>query len=80
MIITQIKSKNEYNFEDNPDKDFMTECAKVDKDRPKTWEKYNSWTDILKMEVAEYEKYKTNKELYHIAVACLNIWRMNNDE
>ena len=59
MIITQIKSKNEYNFKDNPDKDFMTECAKVDHDRPKTWEKYNSWTDILKMEVAEYEKYKT---------------------
>ena len=23
MIITQIKSKNEYNFKDNPDKDFM---------------------------------------------------------
>lgn len=80
MIITQIKSKNEYNFEDNLDKDFMTECAKVDHDRPKTWEKYNSWTDILKMEVAEYEKYKTDKELYHIAVACLNIWRMNNDK
>ena len=33
MIITQIKSKNEYNFKDNPDKDFMTECAKVDHDR-----------------------------------------------
>lgn len=41
MIITQIKSKNEYNFEDNPDKDFMTECAKIDHDRPKTWEKYD---------------------------------------
>lgn len=75
MIITQIKSKNEYNFEDNPDKDFMTECAKIDHDRPKTWDKYTSWTDILKMEMSEYEKYKTPKELYHIAVACLNAWR-----
>ena len=80
MIITQIVSKKDYNFEDNPDKDFMTECAKVDHDRPKTWDKYTSWTDILKMEMSEYEKYKTDKELYHIAVACLNIWRMNNDK
>ena len=29
MIITQIKSKNEYNFEDNPDKDFMTNVPKL---------------------------------------------------
>lgn len=78
MIITQIKSQNDNDFEENPDKDFMIECAKVDHDKPKTWEKYSNWTDILKMEVAEYEKYKTDKELFHIAVACLNIWRNNN--
>ena len=38
QIIYEIKHKDRgYDFENDPDKEFMTECAKVDDNPPETW-------------------------------------------
>lgn len=74
MIVYRLKKKAD-DFESNPDKEFMEECAKVDHEHPLTWNKYTNWEDILDMEVAEFKKTHNVKELYHIAVVCLKIWR-----
>ena len=78
MIIYRFKSHNKHedvDFNENHDKEFMEECGKIDRDQPQTWKKYSNWDDILEMELAEYKKSHNVRELYHIAVACLNIWR-----
>lgn len=77
QIIYEIKHHKDegYDFENDPDKEFMTECAKVDNNPPETWKKYSNMTDILQMEVGEFIKTKSKKELYHIATVCLKMWR-----
>ena len=48
QIIYEIKHKDKgYDFENDLDKEFMTECEKVDDNPPETWEKYSNMTDIL---------------------------------
>lgn len=77
QIIYEIKHHKAegYDFENDPDKEFMTECAKVDDNPPETWKKYSNMTDILQMEVGEFMKTKSKKELCHIATVCLKMWR-----
>ena len=76
QIIYEIKHKDKgYDFDNNSDKEFMIECAKVDDNPPETWKKYSNMTDILQMEVGEFMKTKSKKKLYHIATVCLKMWR-----
>ena len=50
QIIYEIKHKDRgYDFENDLDKEFMTECEKVDDNPPETWKKYSNMTDILQM-------------------------------
>lgn len=75
----------------NGDIPFMKECAKIDEDQPATWVKYPHDTkgalDIITMEYNELKKahdtnnakdYKEN--LYHLATACLNAWRIEHHD
>ena len=70
-----------------PDAVFMAECAKVDKNPPDTWQKYDRKTDagaynIFVMEVNELKKAHDSNDAkgivmntYHVATAALNLWR-----
>ena len=70
-----------------PDAVFMAECAKVDKNPPETWSKYDRKTDagaynIFVMEVNELKKAHDSNDAegiavntYHVATAALNLWR-----
>ena len=70
-----------------PDAVFMAECAKVDKNPPETWDKYDRTTDagaynIFVMEVNELKKAHDSNDsesiienAYHVATAALNLWR-----
>lgn len=82
IIITEPrKQKSEWNdISDNPDKEYMEECAKVDRNRPLTWKAYeNVPMAIIDMEYNELKNAKTEEDkienLYHLSVACLNMWR-----
>lgn len=83
IIITEpkkSKQKERNDISDNPDKEYMEECAKVDKSRPATWEAYeNVPMAIIDMEYNELKNAKTEEDkienLYHLSVACLNMWR-----
>ena len=82
IIITEPrKQKNEWNdISDNPDREYMEECAKVDRNRPLTWKPYeNTPMAIIDMEYNELKNAKTEEDkienLYHLSVACLNMWR-----
>lgn len=83
IIITEPKKskQKEWNdISDNPDKEYMEECAKVDRNRPTTWKPYeNVPMAIIDMEYNELKNAKTEEDkienLYHLSVACLNMWR-----
>lgn len=65
---------------DNPDKEYMEKCHEVDTNRPNTWKPYaNAPMAIINMEYNELKNAKTDEELeenlYHLSVACLNMWR-----
>lgn len=65
---------------ENPDKEYMENCAKVDHNRPSTWKPYvNAPMAIIDMEYNELKNAKTDADieenLYHLSVACLNMWR-----
>ena len=75
----------------NNDNPFMEECAKVYANQPSTWVKYPHDTkgalDIITMEYNELKRaydvnnakdYKEN--LYHLATACLNAWRIEHHD
>lgn len=86
IIITEPrKQKSEWNdISDNPDREYMEECAKVDKNRPLTWKAYeNVPMAIIDMEYNELKNAKTEEDkienLYHLSVACLNMWRHLNE-
>ena len=75
-----------------PDDVFMAECAKVDKNPPETWSKYDRNTDagaynIFVMEVNELKKAHDSGNIpellenaAHVATAALNLWRIHNAE
>jgi hypothetical protein len=81
IIAEPRKQKNERNdISDNPDKEYIEECAKVDRNRPSTWKPYeNAPMAIIDMEYNELKNAKTEEDkienLYHLSVACLNMWR-----
>jgi hypothetical protein len=86
IIITEPrKQKSEWNdISDNPDREYMEECAKVDRNRPLTWKAYeNVPMAIIDMEYNELKNAKTEEDkienLYHLSVACLNMWRHLNE-
>lgn len=69
---------------DNPDKEYMEQCAMVDHNRPETWKPYvNAPMAIIDMEYNELKNAKTKEErienIYHLSVACLNYWRHNHE-
>lgn len=75
-----------------PDAVFMSECAKVDKNPPETWSKYDRNTDagaynIFVMEVNELKKAHDSTDIAdlkenacHVATAALNLWSVHNAE
>lgn len=84
MIIERIfkeVSKHDFNdISDNPDREYMEECAKVDENRPETWKPYENYPmGIIDMEYNELRTAKTLEDkienLYHLSVGCLNMWR-----
>lgn len=86
IIITEprksgnTKQKEWSDISDNADREYMKECAKVDKNRPATWKAYeNVPMAIIDMEYNELKNAKTEEDkienLYHLSVACLNMWR-----
>lgn len=81
MILTSVTTKKDkYDFESNLDKEFMIECAKIDENRPETWDKYkDNPMSIVSMEYAELLKTTTNEEkieeIYHLSASLLNLWR-----
>lgn len=89
MIIERIfkeTSKHDFNdISDNPDREYMEECAKVDENRPVTWKPYENYPmGIIDMEYNELRSAKTLEEkienLYHLSVGCLNMWRHLKNE
>ena len=72
-----------------PDAVFMADCAKVDKNPPETWDKYDRKTDagaynIMIMEINELKKAHDSNDsegiienAYHVATAALNLWRVH---
>ena len=70
MIVITHKSNN---IENNPDREFMEECARIDKHKPSTW--IGTPMEIISMEYQELMKKPSKKELYHLATACLHAWR-----
>ena len=66
QIIYEIKHKDRgYDFENDPDKEFMTECAKVDDNPPETWKKYSNMTGTLSYSYSLFENvaiYEMNKQ------------------
>ena len=84
IIITEPRKKEWNDISDNPDKEYMEECAKVAKNRPLTWKAYeNVPMAIIDMEYNELKNAKTEEDkienLYHLSVACLNMWRHLNE-
>lgn len=84
MILTTVKSNKskdvEYDFENNPDKEFMIECQKVIDNKPETWSRYsNDPMSIVTMEYNELLKTKDTeskiREIYHLSASLLNLWR-----
>ena len=75
-----------------PDAVFMSEYAKVDKNPPETWSKYDRKTDagaynIFVMEVNELKKAHDSNDAegiavntYHVATAALNLWRIHKHD
>ena len=75
-----------------PDAVFMSECAKVDKNPPQTWSKYDRNTDagaynIFVMEVNELKKAHDSADMaalienaYHVAAAALTLWRIHKHD
>lgn len=75
-----------------PDAVFMSECAKVDKNPPDTWQKYDRNTDagaynIMIMEINELKKAHDSGNIpellenaYHVAAAALNLWRVHKHD
>ena len=75
-----------------PDAVFMAECAKVDKNPPETWSKYDRNTDagaynIMIMEINELKKAHDSGNIpellenaAHVAAAAMNLWRVHNAE
>ena len=71
-----------------PDAVFMADCAKVDKNPPDTWQKYDRNTDagaynIMIMEINELKKAHDSADMAgvkenacHVATAALNLWRV----
>ena len=85
------KKKIIIDVQKNGDLPFMEECAKVDANQPSTWARYTHDTkgalDIITMEYNELKRaydvnnakdYKEN--LYHLATACLNAWRIEHHD
>ena len=68
---------------DNPDAEYMEKCAEVDQNRPETRKPYkNVPVAIIDMEYNELKKAVEEKDqkmieenIYHLSVACLNLWR-----
>lgn len=75
-----------------PDAVFMAECAKVDKNPPDTWQKYDRKTDagaynIMIMEINELKKAHDSADVAalientcHVATAALNLWRIHKHD
>lgn len=75
-----------------PDAVFMADCAKVDKNPPETWDKYDRKTDagaynIFVMEVNELKKAHDSADMAalientcHVATAALNLWRIHKHD
>lgn len=75
-----------------PDTVFMADCAKVDKNPPETWDKYDRTTDagaynIFVMEVNELKKAHDSTDVAgvkenacHVATAALNLWRIHKHD
>ena len=75
-----------------PDAVFMSECAKVDKNPPETWSKYDRNTDagaynIMIMEINELKKAHDSADMAgvkenacHVATAALNLWRIHKHD
>ena len=75
-----------------PDAVFMSECAKVDKNPPETWSKYDRNTDagaynIMIMEINELKKAHDSADMagvkenaYHVATAALTLWRIHKHD
>jgi len=75
-----------------PDAVFMSECAKVDKNPPETWSKYDRNTDagaynIMIMEINELKKAHDSADMAgvkenacHVATAALNLWRVHKHD
>ena len=75
-----------------PDAVFMSECAKVDKTPPETWQKYARNTDagaynIMIMEINELKKAHDSGNIpellanaAHVAAAAMNLWRIHKHD
>lgn len=75
-----------------PDAVFMADCAKVDKNPPETWSKYDRNTDagaynIMIMEINELKKAHDSADMAgvkenacHVATAALNLWRVHKHD
>ena len=74
-------------YGNSPDRDYMEQCAQVDKVPPPTWEKYDmtSPAGVKKVIEMEYKELmnaateaETTENIYHLSVALLRLWRLHN--
>ena len=74
-------------YGNSPDREYMEQCAQVDKVPPPTWEKYDMTSPagvkkVIEMEYKELMGATTEAEtvenIYHLSVALLRLWRLHN--
>lgn len=74
-------------YGNSPDREYMEQCAQVDKAPPPTWEKYDmtSPAGVKKVIEMEYKELMgatteadTVENIYHLSVALLRLWRLHN--
>lgn len=72
----------------SPDADFMRKCNEVDRNPPRTWDRYDLSTPAGAKKVVEMEyrelmsattQEETTENIYHLSVALLRLWRAQHD-
>jgi hypothetical protein len=80
MKIKIIKPAELNDISKSPDREYMEECGKIDRNPPKEWAVYkDNPIGLINTEYSNFNmqtsKPEVIKALYRLSVACLNYWR-----
>lgn len=80
MKIKIIRPGDPHDISNNPDREYMEECGKIDRNKPSEWEMYSdNPVGLISMEYSRLNTQTSKPDvinaLYRLSVACLNYWR-----